>query len=160
MGKAQLLLIALTAVAAIGLFNLVSNAEPNKETMFNVWMNEQGKVYADLGERTYRMGVWLENYAYVQSHNTKYAAGLETYSLEMNEFADMPSEEFGQKYLIENFQEVAPEVTNKCTGKQASDSNLPTEVDWSSHGAVTGIKNQGQCGSCWAFSAIGSVEGA
>jgi hypothetical protein len=59
--------------------------------------------------------VWLENLAYVEAHNKRYEAGLESYNLEMNTFADLNSEEFGAKYLIK----MPPRITSKCTGPQA-----------------------------------------
>jgi cathepsin L len=75
--------------------------------------------------------------------------------MELNQFADLTTEEFAALYLM------APrQLTNtgKCT-MSVPDVNIPAELDWTTSGAVTGVKNQGQCGSCWAFSSTGALEG-
>ena len=99
--------------------------------------------------------MWLSNRDYIETHNKRYEAGLESYSLKMNHFGDLPLEEFKAIYLTKK----SDSDTSQCTGSQAPTDKVPTAVDWSAKGAITNVKDQGDCGSCWAFSVTGALEG-
>jgi len=73
----------------------------------------------------------------------------------MNQFADLTTEEFNG--LFKGLKKMEFEIDSVAV---VDTSALPASVDWRTRGVVTGIKNQGQCGSCWSFSTTGSVEGA
>jgi len=104
----------------------------------------------------YRFNVWKANLDMIYLHNV----GNHSYSMAMNSFGDLTSEEFiathtGYKNIHMGY----------LRGLNAPDENemnveLATSIDWRTDGAVTPVKDQGQCGSCWAFSATGSTEGA
>jgi hypothetical protein len=76
--------------------------------------------------------------------------------MEMNGFADMENSEFRQKYFGYRSQT----KISSTVFTPAFSANLPNSTDWRTQGISTEIKNQGSCGSCWAFSAVAAIESA
>jgi len=123
---------------------------------FSSWMRMHGKTYS-ADEMSNRFAVWSENVAFVEAHNNRFAAGLSTFQVEVNKFADMTDDEFARQYLTLRVQDLHGASKTFYANPNAV---LPEAVDWRSKGVVVDVKNQGSCGSCWTFSATGSMEGA
>jgi cathepsin L len=123
------------------------------EAAFTSWASQHGKTYQTEAIRTVRKGIWARNLAFIQRHNTR---NDKTYKVAMNEFGDLTNAEFARTYL-------RPIDLNAISGRSplyTIQGDPPATQDWRTSGAVTKIKNQGQCGSCWSFSTTGTVEGA
>jgi len=111
------------------------------------------KQYNGLEEVT-RRRIFNKNVRFVAHHNIEADLGLHSFRLGVNQFADLTTKEFAAIYNGYRAHESDRKVTHQFTGVSAPDS-----VDWRTKGFVTPVKNQAQCGSCWAFSAIASLEG-
>jgi hypothetical protein len=121
------------------------------------------KKYLD-SELEQRFTIFLKNLELIENHNYSFELGL-------NPFSDLSQEEF-EEYTKGGYiprQELLPIKrrgllrfgrTTSCSQFKTTSQSLPDAIDWRQRNAVTEVKDQGQCGSCWSFSATGSMEGA
>jgi len=143
--KQIILLAALLSIA-------VAYTDLEYQTAFANWMHEHSKSYI-ASEFQSRFSTFKSNMDYVRDWN---AAGSPTV-LGLTPFADLSNAEYQSIFLGTRFdgtERLKNAPTFTATGP------LADTVNWATKGAVTGIKNQGQCGSCWSFSTTGSTEGA
>ena len=120
-------------------------------------LQKHGKVYKDEMEEHHRYTIWQSRRALVNEHNRH--ASKFGYTLAMNKFSDMSNDEITIRYkgLVMEEQLVHSNTTKYF---QPSGQFKPlASVDWRDMGAVTPVKDQKQCGSCWAFGTTGTIEG-
>lgn len=103
-----------------------------------------------------RMQIYTENKKMIEEHNQRFAEGLESFSVQINQFGDMTDEEFRE--LLLGLDTTPGELVGSTFLPPENADDIPESVDWRQRGAVTRVKNQGLCGSCWAFSATGALE--
>ncbi|XP_062019787.1 senescence-specific cysteine protease SAG39-like [Rosa rugosa] len=119
---------------------------------YEQWMTRYGRVYSNIDEKERRFKIFKENVAFIESSKDE---ANKPYKLSVNGFADLTNEEF----TASRNRFKAHECSTKTTSFKYANATVPATMDWRQKGAVTPIKDQGQCGCCWAFSAVGAMEG-
>jgi cathepsin L len=149
--------LALNTLVDAQYYNLFYGAVvPSEYPSFQQWSTQNGRVYDSASERDYRESVYNHNVQKIAKHN----AHGHSWRLAVNQFADMNRVEFARLYLNGYNNSTHNRVRRFNYSLLKNVSALPSSVDWTAKGAVTPVKDQGQCGSCWAFSTTGALEGA
>ncbi|KAL5707047.1 hypothetical protein ACHQM5_025143 [Ranunculus cassubicifolius] len=134
-----------------------SRSEKEMMSMYLSWLSKHRKTYNAIGEQEARFEIFKDNLRFIDEHN---AEGHE-YTVGLNQFADLTNEEYRKIYLGTRMNMNRTTVGSSGSSRYEVDvgDSLPESVDWREKGAVAEVKDQGNCGSCWAFSTVVAVEG-
>lgn len=122
---------------------------------FAAFKHQFGKTYNDPEEEFSRKNTFKDNWEWIQAFN---AAG-QKWRTGVNQFADLTVAEWSATYKGATPPEYRAEDL-PYLGELEEQAELASSIDWTRRGAVTPVKDQGQCGSCWSFSTTGAAEGA
>jgi C1A family cysteine protease len=149
------LLLCYEATLDMAVLELSAEEAPRADYVqeFNDFMKAYNKKYETKDELQKRFGIFMDNLDAINQQNSE----GHSWTLAVNEFADMTYEEFRVGRF--GYRPAMHKIHRKPVNGSGL-YTLPSSVDWTQDHAVTGVKNQGQCGSCWAFSTTGSVEGS
>jgi KDEL-tailed cysteine endopeptidase len=148
----QIILVSLFFSYVVGFPTFFYDVNSLSFYNFHVFTQKYGKVYQTPEEHQLRYSIFSENIEKINEWN----AVDHNFTLSINEFADLTTEEFSHHYSTlhksDNYRLKNLVFLNKFS--------LPDSVDWREKGVVNSIKDQGQCGSCYAFSAVQAIESA
>ncbi|XP_059460309.1 cysteine protease RD19A-like [Corylus avellana] len=121
---------------------------------FELFKRRYGKSYGSQEEHEHRFKVFRRNLRRAQRHQKMDPSATHG----VTQFSDLTPSEFRKSFLGLRSRLRLPSDAN--TAPILPTEDLPDDFDWREHGAVTAVKNQGSCGSCWSFSTTGALEGA
>lgn len=127
------------------------------DTQWEEWKMTHRREYNGLDEEGIRKAIWEKNMLMIEAHNQEAALGIHSYELSMNHLGDMTSEEVVEK--MTGLQTPLNPERNYNMALHDTVSKLPKSIDYRKKNMVTPVKDQGSCGSCWAFSSAGALEG-
>ena len=126
-----------------------------REEQFERFKQKYDKEYSSAAEERLRFKVFSENVAAVESHNA--ARGSGSYTRGINQWSDLTQKEW-EAAVLGGYKRMGPSKVTRSKTASYKTKDLPANVDWRDEGVISGVKNQGQCGSCWAFGTTEQIE--
>lgn len=149
-------LFIITTAILLSLSSL-ETIQPGLEYEWRIYKDIHAKKY-HIDEELARFNIWKMNLDIIEQHNKLANQGVYSYWLRMNRFGDMTNKEFVAFYNGYR-SDLKKSSANRKVFTYDPFTEVPESIDWREKGYVTPVKNQGSCGSCWAFSTTGSLEG-
>jgi C1A family cysteine protease len=156
MNKVLILTIALLATSTLA----ADMTERHIFGQFQAFMKTYEKSYTTIEETILRYDIFRMNYEKIYLTNQQLKNNSDyDFELGITEFFDITPEEFAKTHLNLNMSVLNYLEERGNLLEPTYETPAPESFDWREKGVVSSVKNQGSCGSCWAFSAIGNIEG-
>lgn len=146
----------LSTLLCISSFFVVATSSTSEWSKFEQFLERFHKKYESLEDLEHRFQIFRDNLRTIFDHNSD---SRNNFTLGINQFTDLTPSEFRAQY-IGGLGKADVNAGSKCKPFLPTGKSVPASIDWRTKNAVTPVKDQGQCGSCWSFSATGAMEGA